>query len=79
MSWCYITAKQGKAIEHICKKFYTGYKPDSCPDCPIRDTCHMELPDGTSAEAASERTRIFEKAMSEAAEAYLSNAENNRG
>jgi len=70
MSWCYITQEQGAAIDRICREHYTGFKDNDCPTCPIRETCRMELPAGTSPEASWERTQIFETAMSEAAEAY---------
>lgn len=80
MSWCYITPEQGAAVDRICEQFRTGFKEGDCPDCPLRSVCKdMELPDGTTEEATHERTRIFEDALSEAAEAYTSREENGHG
>lgn len=68
--WMYITSEQGAAIDAICERFITplSYHEDGCPDCPIRQTCRMELPTGTSEADAAERTRLFEKALAEAAD-----------
>ncbi len=68
--WTYITPEQGAAIDAICDRFRTliSYHEDSCPDCPIRQTCRMELPTGTSEADAAERTRLFEEALAEAAD-----------
>ncbi len=70
LSWTYITPEQGAVIDAICEQFRTplSYRENDCPDCPIRQTCRMELPKGTNEAAAAERTRIFEEALAEAAD-----------
>lgn len=69
MSWAWIPYEQGKAIEVICREHRTdtGCHDEECPTCPIRETCHMELPDGETQEATIKRGKIFETAMAAAA------------
>ena len=63
MSWLYLTDEQGAILDRICGEFFTGYKDDDCPACPMRDACFS---DDYPAEEP-DRTEAFEKKMWELA------------
>lgn len=67
MSWIYVTEEDGNLVDEICTKFFTGYHPEDCPECPVRDICFDVYFPGKN---DAERTRLFEERIVAKAKEY---------
>lgn len=67
MSWIYVTEEDGALVNRICADFFTGYRPEDCPKCPLSTVCKdMNIPGASNAE----RTKNYEEQIVAKAKEY---------